>query len=195
MSSRALQRAERISGRPLSEVTGTSDIAPQDWVESNGGLTNRRPLDDRLPVTGFSGIQQINLGASAELAKERDEEITPVLYPNVPVPQSRFVSLQKWEGAIQQISEDSFIAIVYDKTQFGADEEVEISTDEVSEGDLDLLRPGAIFYWNIGYHDSLTGQRTRASIIRFRRLPVWSKDEIDAAKREAERVGNLIGWK
>ena len=52
-----------------------------------------------------------------------------------------------------------------------------------------------IFYWNIGYHTSYSGQRTRTSIMRFRRLPAWTQNKIDAAKQEAERIGKAIGWK
>ena len=60
--------------------------------------------------------------------------------------------------------------------------------------DLDLLEPGAVFYWNIGYRDRPSG-RERISTIRFRRLPVWTADELKVADQEAARVREKIGWK
>jgi hypothetical protein len=109
--------------------------------------------------------------------------------------QSAFISLQKWEGVVLAVLSDSFLARLVDLTRTGPDEEAEFPLDEVSEEDRPLIRPGAIFYWNIGYHNSYSGQRTRTSIIRFRRLPAWTREEIEAATREAERLGKSIGWK
>lgn len=109
--------------------------------------------------------------------------------------QSAFISLQKWEGVVLEVLSDSFLARLVDLTRTGLDEEAEFPVNEVSEEDRPLIRPGAIFYWNIGYHNSYSGQRTRTSIIRFRRLPAWTREEIEAAKREAERLGESIGWK
>jgi hypothetical protein len=109
--------------------------------------------------------------------------------------QSAFISLQKWEGVVLEVLSDSFLARLVDLTHTGPDEEAEFPFDEVSEEDRSLIRPGAIFYWNIGYHNSYSGQRTRTSIIRFRRLPAWTREEIETAEREAERLGKSIGWK
>jgi|RhiMetdeSRZDD1v2_1073273.scaffolds.fasta_scaffold21955_4 hypothetical protein len=109
--------------------------------------------------------------------------------------QSAFLSLQKWEGVVLEVLSDSFLTRLVDLTRTGSDEEAALPLDEVSEEDRPLIRPGAIFYWNIGYHTSYSGQRTRTSIIRFRRLPTWTREEIEAARREAERLGKSIGWK
>ena len=37
--------------------------------------------------------------------------------------------------------------------------------------------------------------RTRASVIRFRRLPTWRSEELERAKRGAQRVSDLLDWK
>jgi hypothetical protein len=108
--------------------------------------------------------------------------------------QNIFISLQKWQGIVIDVMDDAFLARLIDLTQKGTDEEAEFSFDEISEEDKPLIRSGAIFYWNIGYHTSYSGQRTRTSLLRFRRLPAWTQREIDAAKREAERIGKALGW-
>jgi hypothetical protein len=118
-----------------------------------------------------------------------------IIYLKTKPQQSTFISLQKWEGIVLDVMTDAFLARLIDLTRKGADEEAEFPMDEISAEDKPLVRPGAIFYWNIGYHTSYSGQRTRTSIMRFRRLPAWTQREIDAAKQEAERIGKAIGWK
>lgn len=108
--------------------------------------------------------------------------------------QSFFTSLQAWEGFVTQVMDNAFLARLIDLAHTGADEEAEFPIDEISEEDKALITPGAIFYWDIGYHTSYSGQRTRKSLIRFRRLPAWTQKEIDAAQREAERIGKALGW-
>ena len=109
-------------------------------------------------------------------------------------PSTRFEVLQKWEGIVLDVLRESFTARLIDLTLEGSDEEAEFALDEIDEGDKDLLKPGAVFYWNIGYSDSPSG-RARVSIIRFRRLPVWRSEELQRAKRDAERLSGLLEWK
>lgn len=112
----------------------------------------------------------------------------------VPV-QDRFILLQKWEGVVTNITEDSFTARLTDLSETGPDEEAEFSLEEVPESDRKLLSPGAVFYWCIGYFDTISGQRIRGSAIRFRRLPAWTEEELATARRQAEQTRNLLGWK
>ncbi|MGA1826417.1 MAG: hypothetical protein ACMUIP_17320 [bacterium] len=124
---------------------------------------------------------------------------------NIPIPpcylmnkkdrEDSFISLQKWEGIVLKRMKESFLARLIDLTNDGPDEEAELPIAEISAEDLSLIEPGAIFYWNIGYLDKWSGQRTRASVIRFRRLPKWTRKEIDAAKREAEQIQEFLNWK
>lgn len=109
--------------------------------------------------------------------------------------QDSFLLMQKWEGVVTRIADDSFFATLTDLTAAGEDEEAEIPIDEISPADMSLLHEGAVFYWCIGYRDTLMGQRIRASEIRFRRLPTWSKRELDTARKEAEELVELLNWK
>lgn len=116
------------------------------------------------------------------------------LRPKFSVP-DRSISLQAWEGMVLQVLEDSFIARLVDRTSNGPDEEAEFPLEEVSDADRFLIEPGAVFYWHIGYRISESGQRTRASDIRFRRLPVWSSEDLKKAKQEAQQISDLLDWK
>jgi hypothetical protein len=106
----------------------------------------------------------------------------------------RSVSLQKWQGIVLRVNKDTFIAKLVNITDKGYDEEAEFDYTEVTEEDLKLVRPGAMFYWSIGYSHSITGQRRRFSDIRFRRLPVLGDKQIEVAKRDARHIKRNIGW-
>lgn len=121
--------------------------------------------------------------------------IPPLVKVNAaPAKWDRFRSLQKWEGIVLSVSIDSFWARLIDLTENGPDEEAEFSLEELHSDERALVKPGAIFYWNIGYHDLYRGQRKRESIIRFRRLPAWTKREIDVAREKAANIRESIGW-
>ena len=111
------------------------------------------------------------------------------------VDKSRFIPLQVWEGAVISKEKDSFTARLFDETnEDEGEKEVEIEYDEISEDDLNLLEPGAIFNWYIGYQESAFGQRERKSTIVFRRLPAWTKREIEEAKGKTQRIKEILDW-
>lgn len=109
--------------------------------------------------------------------------------------QDSYVLLQKWQGVVKSIEGDSFLAELTDLSNDGPEEEVDFPIDDIPNADKELVAPGAVFYWCIGYLDTLNGQRVRASEIRFRRIPAWTKREVERAKLEAEKLREVIGWK
>ncbi len=112
----------------------------------------------------------------------------PKMYPFKLHRQTRFEFLQKWRGVVLEVSDESFLARLVDMESPAPDEEAEILKREISDEDLQLIEPGAVFYWNIGYQVDPSGQRKRASVIRFRRLPIWTPKELSDAKRWAENT-------
>ena len=75
----------------------------------------------------------------------------------------KFISFHKWEGIVTKIRRDSFYAKLTSLFSDDADEEAEFSLEEIPADDRPLLQVGSVFYWNVGYHDSSTGQRSRAN--------------------------------
>jgi hypothetical protein len=102
--------------------------------------------------------------------------------------------LQRWEGLVTAVDEASFVARLFDLNTPGIEEEAEFSIEEVSPEDRELLYPGAAFYWTIGYRDRISGQRSRVSEIRMRRLRTTSRSEHEAAKERARGLEHEIGW-
>lgn len=138
----------------------------------------------------------IKEGIPRETMSLHEEGHLPIVWETRPkLRQDGFVCLQKWQGVVIDVSKESFLARLKDLTNAGPDEEAEIPIEELSPGDMELLRPGAVFYWNIGYLDKLSGQRLRHSFLRFRRLPAWTREELEQAEKEAKRIQESIAWK
>lgn len=108
--------------------------------------------------------------------------------------QSKFIALQKWEGFVLDVGEETFTARLVDLKNRGIEEEAEIYITEITEEDYPLLKPGAVFYWSIGHFDHYSGQRFNTGMIRFRRLPGFSRREIDLAQKKAQEIRQLFGW-
>lgn len=165
-------------------------------LESVRDLPKEQVLSYLTSPPAESRIQDLYDELTKETVNLRGRGSSPIFYLKPRTHrQDYFLTLQKWEGVVLEVREDFFLARLVDLTQQSPDEEAEFPIEEVSQEDLDLLQPGAVFYWNIGYLDKRSGQRTRASVIRFRRLPVWTQEEIESATREAKRIRDSIGWK
>ena len=156
-------------------------------------------IKDRLQIAGRKPLAGIGVGMTVQSKLEEQPsikkiDIRPLIKPKALL-QDKFILLQSWQGVVEKRSENAFFVKLYDLTTKGIVEEAEISLDEVSREDLKLVAPGAIFYWNIGYRDSIRdGQRIRASEILFRRLPAWTEGEINEAEREAARISSELRW-
>jgi hypothetical protein len=117
----------------------------------------------------------------------------PKLYLDLPWEESgQFVSLQKWEGYVIEVSNNSFAARLVDLTNAGEEEEATFSLRRVSADDRLLVRPGAVFYWNIGEHTDTAGRQGTLSQLRFRRLPAVSDDDMTKARREGKELHDWI---
>lgn len=114
------------------------------------------------------------------------------LPPLQTIVQEYFQAIQKWEGQVTSVGEDSFYAQIRPIVGEGTAEQVaEIYIDDVAESDRPLIELGAIFYWSIGYLDRPSG-RLRASILRFRRLPSWTELELKHAEVTTRELRELL---
>jgi hypothetical protein len=104
-----------------------------------------------------------------------------------------FLPHQTWRGEVLSVGEDSFIARLEDLHGVIPDEEAEILLEEIVSDDRDLVREGAIFYWAVGYLEKVRGQRLRASLIRFRRLPRMTHQDWLQARNLAVTLGHVFG--
>ena len=108
--------------------------------------------------------------------------------PKIPPARSTFTPLQEWEGYVTEIGDETFTARLIDLTADSEQEEEEADflILDLSDTDRQLLRPGAIFRWAIGYSIKRSGSKKRISSIVFRRLPAWTDREIKENRKKAE---------
>ncbi len=126
----------------------------------------------------------------------------PVVTPRVVTPangsrpieltRARFLLFGSWEGVVEHVGQDTFTAYITDTYQDKANEVVEFYKSDLSEEDLQLLEEGAVFYWFVGYNDSSSGQRSRTSVLRIRRLPPWTEYEHEKARSWADETTQAL---
>jgi len=104
-----------------------------------------------------------------------------------------FTSLQAWEGVVESIEGNDIVVRLFDLTnRDGVEVVTSFSKLELDDEEVKLATPGAIFYWSVGYSQSASGRR-RESTIRFRRLPMWTREEIARGKAVAMRLCEKFG--
>ncbi len=99
-----------------------------------------------------------------------------------------FIALKKLEGQVVSVDQEQKEVSIRFHEIGGNNQTVEeavFDMEEISPSDYDLLEEGAIVYWNIGYLDQPEG-RQRISELRFRRMPIWSKREIEKVEEKAK---------
>jgi hypothetical protein len=141
-----------------------------------------RLMDNSIAQTSADG------NSSAQPVSLREIELrNEVIRKSSGTRDDKFIMLQRWEGTVTKVSKDSFVVRLSDLSQENLEEEAEIPIEEIPEADLGLVEPGAVFYWCIGYIDRVGGQRIRASMIRFRRLPSWTHPVIQRVRARSFR--------
>ncbi len=108
-----------------------------------------------------------------------------------PAAAKRFHILQQWEGIVRNVRSNTFQAVLADLVDTTTPQEIAtFPIEDVAEADRELLAPGSIFYWIIGYDTTHGGTKQRASLLRFQRLPVWDHGELAKVLIETTQMQN-----
>ena len=105
------------------------------------------------------------------------------LYPgNLTWPKRTFDNVkQRWTGVVESIEKDKVTVRLKDIDNKNAPEEIAILlTEDISDDEREFLAVGASFIWTIGRQE---GESQLFSKIAFRRLPVWTKEDIEEAEQ------------
>ncbi len=109
------------------------------------------------------------------------------------VREEKFWLLNKWQGQITSVETDTFKADLFDLSDPSIIEHGKFLKTEVPPEDFDLIRPGTVFYWYVGYRDMSFGQRKRESIIWMRRGGRIGRERFEDALREVEEIWGAVG--
>jgi len=129
---------------------------------------------------------------------DSDEEHFIDKIPNINLRKTPFYKnyiskAQNWIGYVLSIDEDSFYAKLEDKNEPTTTETASFDKEEVSNGDLDLLKVGASFYWSVGYANQ-NGQVTKQSLIRFKRAINITEEEFEEIAEKADKLHDDLNW-
>lgn len=177
-------------------IRGLSSTIAQDDTLQNQLVAQFERQYPSERMKAFLG-QDAPKGTTARAVDENnpsEDRQPPLFRVTSNVTEQMAIALQRWEGMVTTIKEDTFVARLKDLSTDIAEEEVEMTMRDVSDDDKDLVQIGAIFYWSIGYETTATRQVKRTSIIKFRRLPAWSAHELNTIKKRAAEAAMAIGW-
>ena len=179
-----------------NQYLGAEQLAPDDRrLQFRFTLSQTSRIQSREKIGGATdqwGTMTAERGSMGEDLVPVEEQL--VRLPAQPREHDRFMVLQKWEGTVSRVTTTDFTATLHDLSDSSrGDEEVSLAIDEVSESDRPLLTPGGVFYWSIGYRMDRWGSRERVSALRFRRLPVWTRRDIEEVARIAEQLRRVFG--
>jgi hypothetical protein len=170
----ALDQRQHLRRRGLTDVISRGSEVFEAAVDK--ALVH---LTASRPGTGVGGLVDSDFTDASAVAVFK----TPVpVVPPHPIPEqppgASFQALQKWEGRVLERADTWFSAVLSDLSDGVTEEEAEFDLAEVSTDDHHLVVPGAVFYWNVGYRTEPSGERSRQSVIWFRRLPSWSARDL-----------------
>ena len=192
-----LEAADLSTGRSFVQELDRNSPKPNAPDSTRAILEFRGILSGEPRVTSWGGLEQEAEAPPSHphglnRSVQEDASRAPVVWiPVAPLDRDRFDVLQKFEGTVVSLTGDSFVARLEDKTNPGPEEEAEIPLAEVMPGDRELVKPGAVFYWVIGYRRTVHGQLSRSSVIRFQRMPPWSSAD---AERSTEAAKTFLSF-
>jgi len=148
-------------------------------TDKSGNLVRTSMSEEILPDWG--GFDQILVTGSTQDIKPHAQvqKTLPISRENNAI--VAFKLLESWTGRVDEVDNDNgtFSAQVSSEHQSGILETAQFTLEEISEDDVDLVRPGAIFYWSIGYQVDKFGRRSTQSSLRFKRGKFWTRKEQD----------------
>jgi len=161
--------AERVDVPAFIVTNEMSDLSirrrvPSHETEARGIVSAADGAATDVGTLASSGNRRVTTVVEIERRKRTNQQRSQVL--------------QQWEGTVEEVGPNSFGARMRNLSVDGAPEEwATLLLDEISDDERSLVRPGATFYWSIGYLIEPYGQRRTASTIYFRRLPAWSAQD------------------
>lgn len=165
--------------------------------------TGSRSVEGGSPTTKGDGAELtyarefVARGQDVNTALPRDGSRNPapavVMLPVRAAPGQKFIPLSRREGVVLEVRQDEFDARLVDLDGDESDLDATFAIEELSPVDVPLLRPGAVFYWTIGYLDNQVRRRTRVSDLRFRRLPYVEARGLMDAEAEADQIRRELG--
>ena len=188
-----------MSATALARTTDATALADQGARSPRVWKTAAPPRmtqPSSHPDTRSAGPDSAALEVGGDAPVETPDGVIALRHvlPRINAPATdTFRLLQQFEGTVLEIGQEEFTARLVDRTDPRNPIEIaDFSLDDVAVGDRELLAPGAVFYFSVGYRVATWGQRYREATVKFRRLPAWSRRDVEKARAQAESWSWLI---
>lgn len=160
----------------ITLVAGLRSIS----LPADDTVARLRPYDDTPRTT------QGEVAVGGTRGVLRQLRIAPVEATRRPVPGVHSLPIQIWEGTVTGVDHDAdtFDAMLDAKFGIIPRHTATISFEWVPAQDLSLVSLGAVFYLTL-YKESERSSVKNAQEIRFRRLPSWSKHQLQRVRNDA----------
>lgn len=124
-------------------------------------------------------------------------EAAPGLQPTPNSPRGQIAVLGEWNGCVLDIDQSSsyFTASlkgVLGEGIEGEEEDALIPVSDVSDWDLELLKPGNFFRLSVIHEIQSSGQPRRYTQVVFRRLPAYRQQDLDVAGERARQRSRAL---
>lgn len=184
----SVQSPTRTSSDDIREMQLLFDFAsPMTAVSASAGNVDPTLCSSEIHSNQPPG-QDPGETASGDVSVRADVPRSATVKPKVPDAAGKGRSLQikqLWEGTVTEVLDDTFEAVLTDKSRPDSPEEhVQFESVELRADDRPLVSPGSVFYWMIGTERTPAGQVRNISNIEFSRLPVWTRSSLKAAEKK-----------
>ncbi|MFT4068961.1 hypothetical protein [Paraburkholderia sp.] len=153
-----------------------------DALLSAGGANNGTAAISRSPTTEIPAkpnrTKSLTSGQASTRTKKTLAQVAAYTAP-----------IEIFEGTVRSVDRSSEVMFVTltSKTRDVSDHAADISFAWVNPQDLDLVAPGAVFYLSL-YRERRGGTIRNTEELRFRRMPTWTRTQIDRLKDDAARL-------
>lgn len=180
--------------------SSTSGIAGQSSVAGRRG--NRLVISaSRRSRLSSPEDQALKLNApvataTAQTESRTCERSTPAVavVPDSPVSEYS-CTIQQWEGVVVSRDDEEFVGRLRDLFDPEQPEQlVTLRIQDVSDAEVALIAPGAVFYWTISQGTKHHGQKSTNSTICFQRARSWTEEEAADVKRLSRKFDDFFSF-
>lgn len=192
MKSSSLPAQDIDEGTYKCEIAQTvHQLAAKDIVERSAGTVNLQIDNAQTQVQAIPKTSLFSYFSDGSFVRA-PQPITIREWKAMPTSSGKSF---EWEGVVVAVGVDAFEVRLHNVR--GApndfDEITEFEIADVPPGDRDLLKPGGIFRWVVGF-ESQSGTRKKYSRIVFRRLPALTPKSLEASASALGKTISGIEW-
>ncbi len=161
---------------------------------SQGGIQQSRVITNALTESLFGQVKQPSPvspvpGIDDALLNKSVINTLKLTRTVGAVAEVRAAPIEVWEGEVKSVDATAQTMHVYlhSKLSQAPAHAGEIALEWVSDQDKDLVIPGAVFYWTL-YKETRRGSIRNSQELRFRRLPSWSRSQLERIQAEASKL-------